>query len=644
MRYTLLFLFVFIFVDSHAQYTSYHSEDKKALRDYEEARQLLKRAQFREAMEPMLDAVERDPDFIEVWLALGSASNRLGWDSLSFVYFKKAIRIDPDYPKSKYAYHAIGEQFYKDAVYDSAEAYLEHYIRTIPNDPVKETVAKSMIMDCRFALQALLNPFEYNIRQLADHANSFQLQYFPALSVDQQKLYFTRRVGMNNYDDEDIYFCEYDSASQVWSVPASVSDQINSEFNEGAASLSADERTLVFTSCDGRRGYGSCDIYIAQKVGDDWSKPENIGKAVNSAAWEAQPSLSADGRTILFVSNRRGGYGGKDIWMSTKNRRGEWQSAINLGKRINSNKDEISPFIHANGETIYFSSNGHEGLGGLDIYMSEIERDSLWKFPVNLGYPLNDEHDQVSLYIASDSKTGVYTIEKLTKTGFQSKLYAFDLPDRFQVTNQSAYLKGRVVDADNHSPITAEIQVYHLSNNHFYSELTSDAKTGAYTLVLTEGNRYGIYVTSPGYMFVDFSFTLEDLKSFDQNLLDIELQPIKVGASSTLGNVFFDHDDASLKPESMSELRVVYYFLRQNPKLKMEIAGHSDSEGSESYNLELSMRRAKTVHDFLISKGISPSQLSYKGYGESRLLYTGENPHLLAENRRIEFLVSEIGE
>ncbi|UXP32697.1 OmpA family protein [Reichenbachiella agarivorans] len=629
---------------TYSQYTSYHTKDKRALNDYEEARQLLKRAQFREAMEPLKDAVKRDPDFIEVWLALGSASARLGWDSLSFVYFKKAIQIDPDYKKSKYAYQAIGEQFYRQSVYDSAAAYLEHYLRTVPDDPEKEKLSKSLIFNCRFAMKAIEHPFDYNIQELPAHVNSFQLQYFPALSVDNQRIYFTRRVGLNNSDDEDIYYCDLDSMTGGWTIPQSISGNINSDGNEGAASVSADGRTLVFTSCDGRGGYGSCDIYTAQKVGDVWSKPMNIGKNINSAAWEAQPSLSADGRTILFVSNRRGGQGGKDLWISTKDRNGEWQPAFNLGKRINTAKDEISPFLHANGETIYFASNGLEGMGGLDIYMSEIERDSLWKVPINLGYPLNDANDQVSLYIASDGKTGVYTIEKETKRGFQSKLYAFDLPDSFQVTRQSAYLKGTVVDKESKRPLASKIQVYKLSDENYFSQLESDASNGEYTLVLTEGYRYGVYVTCEGYMFMDFSFTLNELKSFDQNLLNIEMQPIKVGASSRLGNIFFDHDDFNLKPESISELRVVYYFLKNNPKVRMEIAGHSDQQGSENYNMKLSTQRAKTVYDFLINKGVRSTQLSYKGYGESQPLTIENDSNDMSKNRRIEFLVLEIGQ
>ncbi len=622
-----------------AQYTQYHSEDKKALKYYEEARQFLKRAQFAEAMEPLQDALKRDPEFIEVWLALGSMHSRMQQDSLAVYYFQKALEVDPDYHKSKYVYFAIGEAYLKEARYEEAHEYLMHYLRTNHDDPKKERQARDMIADCRFAMEALKNPYNYNIEILPDHANHFKMQYFPALSVDQETLYFTRREGFGHENDEDVFFCTRDG--EGWTVPKSISPNINTTDNEGAATISADGRMLVFTSCDGRRGYGSCDLYVSYKEGDNWSEPKNMGDEINSASWEAQPSLSADGRTIYFVSKRPNGFGGKDIYAATQNRRGKWQPAVNLGNKVNSNKDDISPFIHANGESLYFASNGHTGMGGLDIYRSELS-DSVWSEPVNLGYPLNDAHDQLSLYISSDSRSGVYTIEKSIDHEFTSKLYSFDLPDTFQVTHHSAYLKGTVTDEKTGAPLASTIKIYKLDDSDFYSELESDKINGTYTIVLTEGNRYGIYVTSPGYIFKDFAFRFEDVASFDKNLLDIQLQKVEVGTKTVLGNIFFDFDDHKLKNESMSELRVVYYFLRRNPGVKVEISGHTDSFGSKNYNLQLSEKRAQTVYDFLISRGIKDIQLSYRGYGDQQPLSTEDTEDAHALNRRIEFKILQV--
>ncbi|MEP2023042.1 MAG: OmpA family protein [Reichenbachiella sp.] len=640
MRIAITTLLFFTCFSVFGQYTKYHTTDKRAEKYYEEARQYLKRAQFREAFEPLQDALDKDPEFIEVWLAMGSANYRLGRFDETLVALHRALEIDPDYPKSIYAYFLIGEIYFKQAKYEEAKSYLGHYLSRDDTEIQKRQQAEVMVDNCQFALKAMETPFDYNIQILPDHANSFALQYFPVLSVDQQKIYFTRREGFSVQNDEDIFYCDKQPDGS-WSVPMSISDKINSVYNEGAASLSANGRMLVFTSCDGRRGYGSCDIYVSYKEGSNWSEPENMGNMINSAAWEAQPSLSADGRTIYFVSNRQGGFGRKDIWSSVKNKKGKWETAVNLGKKINTNKDEISPFIHANGESIYYSSNGIVGLGGLDIYMSEKE-DSLWSDPVNLGYPLNDAYDQVSLYISSNGAKGYYTIEKKERGGFESKLYSFDLPDSFQVSNKSSYLKGTVTDAESGSPLSADIKLYKLNNEDFYSELKSDKKTGDYTVVLSEKNQYGLYISCKGYLFQDFSFSFDEIDAFDSNLLDIELEPVKIGATTVLGNIFFDFNEFTLQRKSMSELKEVYDFLKQNPQVKVEISGHTDDVGSAPYNMELSTKRAKSVYDFLRFKRIPSEQISYVGYGQTRPIAPNDNLENQSKNRRIEFKISEI--
>ncbi|SMD36898.1 Tetratricopeptide repeat-containing protein [Reichenbachiella faecimaris] len=640
MRIAITSLLFFAFFPVFGQYTKYHTTDKRAEKYYEEARQFLKRAQFREAFEPLQDALDKDPNFIEVWLAIGSANYRLGRLDETLVALHKALEIDPDYSKSIYAYFLIGEIYFKQANYEEAKSYLGHYLSRDNTEIQKRKQAEVMVDNCQFALMAMETPFDYNIQVLPDHANSFALQYFPVLSVDQQKIYFTRREGLSVQHDEDIFFSDR-QADGGWSVPQSISENINSVYNEGAASLSADGRMLVFTSCDGRRGYGSCDIYVSYKEGNNWSEPENMGNMINSAAWEAQPSLSADGSTVYFVSNRQGGFGRKDIWSSTKNKKGKWGEAVNIGKKINTNKDEISPFIHANGESIYYSSNGNIGLGGLDIYMSE-KTDSLWSEPVNLGYPLNDAHDQVSLYISSDGEKGYYTIEKKDRGSFESKLYSFDLPDSFQVSSKSSYLKGTVTDAETGSPLSAEIKLYKLDNEKFYSELSSDKESGEYTVVLSEKNQYGLYVSSKGYLFQDFSFSFDEIKVFDSNLLDIKLEPVKIGATTVLGNIFFDFNEYTLQRSSMSELKEVYDFLKQNPNVKVEISGHTDNVGTAAYNLELSTKRAKSVYDFLLFKRIRAEQISYVGYGHAHPVAPNDNLENQSMNRRIEFKISEI--
>lgn len=640
MRQFYLLVFLFVFTNTVlGQTVQYSSQDKKALKYYAEAAALLKRVQFREAIPPLTNAVDRDPNFIEAWLGLASAYNRLNQLDTSIYFYKRALEIDPDYKRSKGAYYKIGTSHYQKGEYQQAKEFLNQYLDRVPGHPKNEKASNRILADCQFAIEAIANPGAFNVTNLGPNANFFQMQYFPVLSVDQKQLFFTRREGYAIQQDEDIFYTIKDDKGE-WSVPKSVSSNINTHFNDGACALSADGRTLVFTSCSGRQGYGSCDLYISKKEGDSWSKPQNMGRNINSEAWEAQPSLSADGRSIYFVSNRRGGFGGRDIWFAKMDRKGEWQPAENIGNDINTKKDEISPFIHANEEAIYFSSNGYVGMGGFDLYFTE-KGDSTWTKPRNMGYPLNDFHDQISMYISSEGDKGYYAIEKRGReTSIQ--LYSFDVPEYLRVRKKSTYFTGTVVDAKTKVPLSADLKVYKLDNKKYYSSAKSDIKTGEYVVVLTEGNNYGIYVTKPGYLFQDFSFKYQDIASFDHNLLDIELQPIEVGAETVLGNIFFDFDDFELKKESESELRIVYNFMRKNRDVIVEISGHTDNKGNATYNQELSEKRAKTVYDFLVSKGISASRLTYKGYGQTRPRVTNDNSENQALNRRIEFKIVKI--
>jgi len=637
---TLIFFFVLHASFAFSQQAKYATVDKKALKFYYEAVEYMRRAQFIEAIEPLNRAILRDDRFIEAWLALGNAHRRLG-DTDTVIYFlKTALKLNLGYSRSKGANFTIGQIYYEKGKYTESQTYLTIYLDSTPKHPQNERKTKAMLSDCAFAIEALANPLDIDLENLGANANYFQLQYFPVLSVDQKQLFFTRREGSSIKQDEDIFYSLKNEAGE-WSIPRSVSDNINTSFNEGACALSADGRTLVFTSCDGRRGYGSCDLFISYKKGEYWSVPKNLGRAINSEAWEAQPTLSADGRTIYFVSNRAGGRGGKDIWVARKDRKDKWQPAKNAGSQINSTKHEISPFIHPNEENIYFSSNGYSGMGGFDIFMCQ-KTDTLWSAPMNLGYPLNDHHDQISLYISSTGETGYYTIEKRDNAEISSQLYSFIVPDQLRVKRRSSYLTGTVVDAKSNLPLASEIQIYQFDNRKFYSKVNSDVVTGEYVLVLNDGTQYGIYATAPGYLFRDFSFSYQDIASFDSNLLRIALQPISVGAETVLGNIFFDFDDYSLKKESYSELRTVYRFLRKNQKVKVEISGHTDSKGSEAYNLDLSKKRAKTVYDFLVSKGISKSSLTYTGYGQSKPITSNDDLDSSVKNRRIEFKILEI--
>lgn len=639
MKNQIIIFLLFLSNISLAQ-AKYTSENKKALKYYEQARQFMKRTQYYEAIEPLNKAVEKDTNFIEAWSTLGTAYIKIGKIQQGKIAYEKAINIFPDDKRYISIYFKLGELNYKEGLYQSAIDYLKKYLDKNPKSSKSEKVSKKYIINSEFALSAIANSYTYNQKPLNDFANYFKLQYFPVLTVDEKTLIFTGRKGLKPEDDEDIYISQKDSLGN-WSIPGSVSSNINTPLNEGACTISADGRTLIFTACIGRTGYGSCDLYVSYKIGDEWTTPENMGETINSTSWDVQPALSADGRVLYFVSTRSGGLGGKDIWVSKKNSKGQWQTPYNLGKKINTSSDEISPFIHVNGESLFFSSNGHVGMGGYDIFISEKLNDTTWSEVKNLGYPLNDNNEQVSLYISSNGKKGYYTVEKRLNNDWDSWLYEFDLPGEMSIKKKSTFFSGTVRDAHTGRFLKSEIKLYELYTNKIKSIVTSDINSGQYTVVLTEGSEYGMYVSKKGYLFKDFTFSFISIDKFNKKLLHLELVPVRSGLRMIMNNLYFEFDQYELKPESYSELDVLLEFLNQNKSVKIEIQGYTDDLGDVNYNLNLSSKRAERVYKYLVDKGVPKSRLKYKGFGVANPAFTNDSEENRTKNRRIEFQINE---
>jgi len=458
--------------------------------------------------------------------------------------------------------------------------------------------------------------------------NRFAFQYLPTLTVDSRTLIFTARSS--NTSDENIVVSQFDG--QHWSEATILSPAVHSRFNEGACSISADGRTLIFTSCEGRQSYGNCDLYISRKIGDDWQDPQNLGRKVNSTSWDSQPALSADGMTLYFVSNRPGGIGGRDIWV-TKWEEDGWTYPKNVGQSINTPLDETTPFIHSNNETLFFSSNGHVGLGGFDLYKVEINASS--HKVVNLGYPINTHLEEVSLVLSSDGLQAFFAKERAEGGVItSSKIVKYDISEENELVAGVTYVTGTVSDAFTKQPIEASLEIIDLSTRERVYAATSDAKTGRYYMVLPQNRSFGAFIERQNYLFEDLSFTTLN-KTTDT--LDIFLQPITKGAKMVLENIYFAFDSDELDSTSNEELSRVAMLLKNHPGIKVEIGGHTDSTGSKSYNLALSIRRARRVYDHLLRLGVSQTSLSYHGYGDTRPLVSTQTEAEKEKNRRIEF-------
>lgn len=608
--------------------------NKKAIELYTEADNYRVRGQYREALNLLNQAIAKDRNFSEAYFRQGLILKAVRDYPQSTKVFLYGLSITQDAKKQKAYFYELGDNYLQEGNYAKALECLDRYLESeILNKPKMEQ-ATLWKRNAQFGLRNQKAVSSFLPRKLSDTVNAFAMQYFPVMTADEGELIFTRRVGGGNDDDEDLVVCRKDSLGG-WLPPQSISDNINSRLNEGTCTISADGRHLIFTSCIGRRGYGSCDLFESRKVGNEWTIPVNLGPEVNSPAWESQPSLSSDGRTLYFVSDRRGGSGHKDIYVSYKLENGRWTKAENLGPNINTPYDEISPFIHVNGRTLFIASNGKPGFGGYDIYRSEYENGA-WTATENFGSPVNNHEDQFSLFITRDGKKGFYSHEDNFKAN-SSVLYEMDVPEDMQVKYKSNYVKGIVRDAKSRLPLGARVELFNINRNELISYVQADSVSGEYLMVLTQGADYALYVSHPGHLFKSLNFNYEVQENLVPVLLDVYLDPVQAGASAVLNNIFFDLNKYDLKEKSVTELDKVVRFLSENPTIRIEISGHTDNAGTAAYNLQLSQKRAQAVGTYLVAHGIAATRLTQKGYGAEKPLAPNDTEENRQKNRRIEF-------
>jgi outer membrane protein OmpA-like peptidoglycan-associated protein/tetratricopeptide (TPR) repeat protein len=634
----IFFCLLFLPLTLFAQYTTKNS---KAIKLYEEAEEYLKKRQFDEGTELLLKAVDKDPKFGEALFRLAITYQLFQDNAEAAKYFRKVVDVVGDNPKFKGAHYNLCIQEMSQGHYAEAKELGTKFLSMNPTVAPNIKQVKKILTDCEFALANINNKIDFKSTALPAPLNQMYLQYFPSLTGDRKTIIFTgrERPVTGSFDsDENLYISTEENGT--WAKPQFISANINSPENEGTASVSADGKTLVFTSCDQRTrpNAGMCDLYIAYKTGNDWSVPVNLGKNVNSRFWESQPSLSADGKTLFFISNREGGKGGKDIWMSTLGTDGKWTLAENV-TTLNTDADEVSPFIHPNSKTLYFGSNGHPGFGGLDLYKSEYKQKQ-WTAPVNLGYPLNNHLEQLALFIATDGKKGYYSLEEgingKTKT---SILHEFDVPASIQPENRSNYVKGIVYDAKTKVKLRAKIDLFDLTANARQAAVDSDSLNGSYLLVLNQGAEYALEIHKKGYAFKSLTFNYSEGKDIQPLEIDIPLDPIAHGTVFRLNNIFFDYNKYELQDKSKTELDELVKFMKENPEVEGEISGHTDNTGIAQNNITLSLNRAKSVYDYLINAGIEAKRLTFKGYGSTKPDAANDTEEGRARNRRIEFKV-----
>jgi len=341
----------------------------------------------------------------------------------------KAIKIDPTYAE---AYLLLGNQHLQLQEYTKARECYQHCLDLHPTSSRWEQEAHDGIRTAEWRQHAIEHPVPFRPVNLGANVNTAADEYMPALTADYRTLVFTRRVPRRTTtrrdlpQEEDFYISLYDTMELDWGPAERMPEPLNSNANEGAQTLSHDGRIVIFTACGRSNEPTGCDLYMSVRQGDRWGRPRNLGAPVNSTYWESFPSLSIDGYTLYFASNRRGGYGGTDIWCCTLEE-GRWSEPRNLGPAINTAGNETSPYIHFDDRTLYFSSDGHLGMGGADLYVAKRQSDSSWGEVTNLGYPINTAGDEASLIVAPDGRTALFASDRYGGYG-QQDLYSFVMP------------------------------------------------------------------------------------------------------------------------------------------------------------------------------------------------------------------------
>ena len=610
------------------------SSIKQAQKSYLQANQYISYKLYNKAIIELKQAVSIDQNFTAAHQQLGDIYRKAGNYKDAILSYQHVLNIDPEF--LSLTYFGIAESELNTGDYANARKHFLKYLSYPGLSPESKAKTIKYIEDCNFSLEAIKNPINFKPINLGPGINTSQEEYLPVITADERTIIFTRQTNRN----EDFF--KSVKIDSIWSPAEYLSKEINTpNYNEGAQCISPDGNYLFFTGCNRPDGLGRCDIYISKWEGNAWSKPFNIGGPINTPGWESQPSISADGRTLYFVSTRKGGFGGYDIWKSDLNGDGTWTVPLNLGPEINTPYDEQSPFIHPDDESLYFSSNGWPGLGNKDLFISrkvfESDKHIGWQRPKNLGYPINTFGEESGLSISSNGKLAFFSSSQ--KGGFGGlDIYSFELPELLRPKKVS-YIKGIVFDKNTKELLNAKVEIINLKDGKTVFDEITDFETGEFLATITSGKSFGLNVSKDGYLFYSQNFSPDESKIHQPFVIEIPMQKIEIGALVVLNNIFFESNKFELLPESKAELQQLIRFLNDNPDLSIEIGGHTDDIGDEQSNQELSENRARIVYDYMVKHQIKTSKISFKGYGESKPLNDNLTEENRKNNRRTEFKI-----
>ncbi len=583
----------------------------------------------------LADSIEPNSHIINYSIGMSYGQKNEYYKALK--YFSSAKKNGNMSPELDYFY---GKSLHQNHKFDQAIASFEVYKAKLNPTDKRIQELDRLIEYCKNGAELIKNPVEVTITNLGPSINSKYADFCPAINADESMIVFTSRrentTGnmldpQDNQYFEDIYFSK--KTNNTWQPAENVGKEINTNSHDACVGLSADgQEMIVYKTFSKENG----DLYISDLEGQSWTTPKDLGPNVNSKNWEPAASLSADGKTLFFSSNRPGGFGGTDIYVSKKTESGEFGVAKLMGAEVNTPYDENSPFIHPDGKTLYFSSNGHKSIGGFDIFATtvDLKTGEITSRTENLGYPINTANDDVFFVWSSDSKRAYFSSVREDGLG-EKDIYML------QRKNKEAALvvyKGKVLDCDNKTPLYSKIQVTDNTTGEIVGIYHTNTLTGEYIVVLPAEVNYGIQVEveTPGYLFYSKNIDISNLKNYEEVKDTICIKNATVGSKIVLRNVFFDVNKSTLRKQSEVELNKLFDIMNHDKKLKIRVGGHTDSDDTNEHNLKLSEARAHSVRDYLINKGITSDRVQWIGYGEDRPSVPNDTPENKQLNRRTE--------
>ncbi|PLW92537.1 MAG: hypothetical protein C0592_10225 [Marinilabiliales bacterium] len=646
---------------------------KKTAKTYEDAMANLAQARsmsyaplraetyYQEAYKLLQEVIDDEPEYGPAYYYLGYINIHKQQNNLQLAvnYFEKALNYCPD--GLHMANYYLGKLYFGIGDKDMAAKYMKAFLAKpdyVDADSLLDEA--QLIYDWSYAAAELMkNPVPFNPKVVPGISGKND-EYLVYISPDNEIALFTRRV------EEDDRYSAWGSAggyvekffisrrnkdgySSLHEAPfdggEKMKEPFNKEMNEGGPTLTVNNKEMVYTVCrhvdpENKNSYYNCDLYYTYYSYGGWNDIIPIDAVNTDSTWESQPSISSDGKTLYFISNRKGGVGGYDIYTSTRDESGSWGPPVNMGKKINTDGNEKSPFIHSDSQTLYFSSAGRPGMGGYDIYFAKMNDDGTWQNPKNIGYPINTEYDDVGFIVSTDGKYGYYASNNITNSIGGWDFYSFDLYEEAR-PEKVLFIKGVVKNEANDEPVEATVEIKNIETKEI-TEIPVDYETGEYVAVMRFESDYVMTVKKPNFVYESEYFSKEDSTLDEPTTVEVDIKPVEVGKNYKMNDIYYESNSAELTASSKKVLDEFIIFLSENPNIKVDIEGHTDNVGPDQANLILSQNRAKSVYDYLVANGISASRLGWKGYGESKPVATNDTEQGRALNRRTEFLITGI--